>query len=445
MLLLTLSHGTFAGEELKLYPYGADDYTFGMSGFLKTWQWTWARAPQRGSWGLDRNWHRSEAARHLKAGNLADAERHLTLAVREADERGLAPAQRVALRLELAGLQRSLAAPPGIDDGTAQLDLSKLQDAENTLRETIIVCTQASDAKLYLRSLDALADIFCLVEDYEALEGVASDAIRLGAAIPGENIQQLEERLRRLALAQDKNGRFPDALKTFEQAITLRERRYGAGHLETGNLLAEVGRICRARGFHDPAQVCLKRALRIHEAHHGADSAEALADVQELAGALEGMGDLDGAAAQYERVLGLQLRKLGYQNVEEIAEMQYSLACLQIGWGHYSRARELLMESIGVFQRRGGSRLAIAYESLAHVEEREGRVSFALDELEKATKVWEKCDPPQLEDLARNLELRAELSEQLRLRVDANHLRKRARHMLAAVEDQAAAAGAQTT
>ena len=328
-----------------------------MSGFLKTWQWTWARAPQkRDSWGLDRNWHRSEAARHLKSGNLADAERHLTLAVKEADARGLAPAHRVTLRLELAGLQRSLAAPDVPPGEKPPLDLSKMQDAENTLREAIIVCTQASDAKLYLRSLDALAEIFCLVEDYQALEGVASDAIRLGAAIPGENIQQLEERLRRLALAQDKNGRFPDALKTFEQAITLREKRYGAGHVETGNLLAEVGRICRARGFHDQAQACLRRALGIHEAHYGVDSPR-WAMSRNWRERSKMPGDLDGAAAQYERVLGLQLRKLGYENVEEVAEMQYSLACLHIGWGNFSRARELLMECIGAFERAGGARI----------------------------------------------------------------------------------------
>jgi tetratricopeptide (TPR) repeat protein len=416
-----------------------------MSGFLKTWNWTWGRAPQSESWGLDRNWHRSEAARHLKSGNLADAERHLTIAVREADDRGLAPAQRVSLRLDLADLQRQLAAPPGIEEGTAQLDLAKLRDAENTLREAIIVCTQASDAKLYLRSLDALADIFCLVEDYAALEEVVLDAIRLAAAIPGENIEKLEERLRRLAMAQDQNGRFPDALKTFEQAVSLREKHYGAGHRETGNLLAEVGRICRMRGFHDQAQGYLKRALRIHEEQFGEDSAEALDDVQQLAGTLEDLGDLDGAAAQYERTLGLKLRQLGRGNLEEVAEMQYSLACLHIGWSHYSRARELLMECIGTFKRAGGSRLAMAYESLAHVEEREGRVSFALDELEKAARIWEKCNPPQFEDLARNLELRAELSDHLRLRVEANLLRKQARHISAAAQDQAADTGSTQT
>ena len=61
--------------------------------------------------------------------------------------------------------------------------------------------------------------------------------------------------------------------------------------------------------------------------------------------------------------------------------MQYSLACLHIGWGHDLRARELLLECIGAFERLKVPRLAVAYESLAHVEEREGRVSFALNEL----------------------------------------------------------------
>ncbi len=410
-----------------------------MSGFLKTWQWTWTRAPRHESWGLDRNWHRSEAARYLKSGNFADAERHLALAVREADDRGIAAAQRVELRLELAGLQRTLAAPAAGADGSAQLDLAKLRDAENTLREAIIVCTQASDSKLYLRSLDALAEIFAVVEDYQALEEVTRDAIRLGASVTHEDPQLMENRLQRLALAQDKNGRFLDAMKTFDQAIALREKRYGAGHLETGNLLAEVGRICRARGLQAQSQAYLKRALRIHEAQCGTDSAEALADVQQLAGSLEDTGDLDAAAAQYERALGLKLRKLGCDNIDEVAEMQYSLACLHIGWRHYSRARELLSECVGAFQRLKGPRLAVAYESLAHVEEREGRMSFALDELERATKVWEKCDPPRLEDLARNLELRADLSDHLRLRVEANHLRKRARHVAATAEDNAAA------
>ncbi|HEY2846112.1 MAG TPA: tetratricopeptide repeat protein [Bryobacteraceae bacterium] len=409
-----------------------------MIGFLKAWQWHWVRSPNRESWGLDRNWHRSEAGRHLKSGNFPDAERHLSLAVREADERGIAPAQRVGLRLELASLQRQLAEPAPDSQEFAQLDMAKLRESENTLREAIIVCTQASDSKLYLRSLDALAEIFAVVEDYQALEEVTRDAVRLAASIANEDPQRVDNRLQRLATAQDRNGRFPDALKTFDQAIAVREKRFGAGHTETGNLLAEVGRICRARGVHPQAQAYLKRALRIHETQCGADSLEALADVQQLAGSLEDIGDLDGAATQYERALGQKLRKLGCENLDEVADMEYSLACLHIGWGHYSRARELLLECVGGFQRAKGPRLAIAYESLAHVEEREGRVSFALNELERAAKIWEKCTPPRLEEWSRNLDLQADLSEHLRLRVEANILRKKARHLQAAAEDQAA-------
>ena len=409
-----------------------------MSGFLKTWQWVWAREPQHNkSWGLDRNWHRSEAARHLKSGNTADAERHLTLAVRESDDKGSAAAQRVELRLELAELQRQLAIPGS--ETSSQLDLAKLRDAETTLREAIIICTQASDLKLYLRALDGLADIFFAIEDYPALEETVRDALRVGVSVPNQDPQRMEERLQRMATAQDRNGRFSDAIKTFDLAIELREKRYGANHAETANLLAEVGRICRLRGVQVQAQQYLKRALQIHESECGTDSPETLNDVQQLAGSLEDSGDLDGAAAQYERALGLKLRKLGVGNIEEVAEMQYSLACLHIGWGHYSRARELLTECLGTFKRTGGPRLAIAHESLAHVEEREGRMSFALDELEKATGVWEKCDPPRLAELARNLELRADFSEHMRLTVEANHLRKRARHTAAAAEDQSAA------
>ena len=411
-----------------------------MYGFLKAWQWNPVRSPRRESSGFDKNWHQSEADRHMKSENFADAERHLALAVREADERGSAPAKRIALRLDLAELQRKLALP----QAGAQIDWAKLQESESTLREAIIVCTQASDAKLYLRCLDALTEVFVLVEDYPALEQVTRDAIRLGMSMGDSDPQLMDVRLQRLATAQDKNGRFEDAMKTFDRAIAFREKQHGETHQKTGDLLAEVGRICRARGVHPAAQAYLARALRIHEAACGSDSPQALGDVQELAGSLEDSGDLYGAAAQYERALGLKLKKLGLENLDEVAEMQYNLACLNVGWGQFSRARELLLECIGAFKTNGGTRLAVAYESLAHVEEREGRVSFALDELQRAAQAWEKCKPPRLAELARNLELQADLSEHLRLRVEANHLRKKARHVQASAEDAAATVAATT-
>jgi hypothetical protein len=111
--------------------------------------------------------------------------------------------------------------------------------------------------------------------------------------------------------------------------------------------------------------------------------------------------------------------------------MQFSLASLYAGWGNLSRARELLGDSIGAFTRTKGPRLAVAYETLAQIEERSGRVSFALTELGKAAEVWEKCGPERRRELAQNLEYQAGLHDQMRQRREANYLRRRAEDLMA--------------
>ena len=146
---------------------------------------------------------------------------------------------------------------------------------------------------------------------------------------------------------------------------------------------------------------------------------------------------MDGAAFQYERALLIKMRKLGFGNLEEIAEMQYHLANLYIGWGNLARARELLEEAVGEFRRHGGPRAAVAFELLAQVEESLGHFSLAVEQLEKAGTAWEKCGPARITELIRNLEYRADLLEQLRRTQDAKWLRERVSELQAAVQTQA--------
>jgi len=411
-----------------------------MLGFLKSIQSKLSGVPERETWNLDRNWHHAEAERHLKAGNLIEAERNLVAAVEDADKRELAAGIRVQLRLALAEVQRRLGVPATDGSGEARPDIAKLRDAENILRNAAVIAVQNSDTAHYLDCMDALADVLTAMENYPALEEVAQEAVRLSASAPREDAWKREVRIRRLALAQDKNGRFEEALITFDKAIALREQSQGARHEETGNLIAEAGRLCRQHGEHGKAQEYLRRALRVHEAACGDDSIQAFRDVQELAGSLEDSGDQEGAAAQYERALMLKQRKLGIGNIDEVAEMQYTLAALYATWGNLSRARELLEGCIGTFQRTGGVRLAVAYETLAQIEERSGRVSFAVRELGKASVVWEKCGASRRRELAQNLEYQADLLDQLRQRREANWLRKRAAELTMDVEGETAEA-----
>ena len=90
-----------------------------------------------------------------------------------------------------------------------------------------------------------------------------------------------------------------------------------------------------------------------------------------------------------------------------------------------SRARELLMESVATFKRKGGARLAVGYETLAFVEECSGRYTDAIKELQLAAKVWETLRPQRLPELLRCLGHRADLLELLRRKGDAERVRER--------------------
>jgi serine/threonine-protein kinase len=235
-----------------------------------------------------------------------------------------------------------------------------------------------------------------------------------------------------LGLARYRNGLSEDAISTLERAIMLHDNNYGPRHLETANLLSEVGQVYMAQGSHAKAKECFERALNAHQSEFGLESSQVIDDYYQLAGALDAAGDSDGAAEMYERVLLLKSRKLG-SSLEEVAEMQFGLANLYADWGNLPRARELLTECVGTFKRQGGPRLAVTYETLAQIEELAGRYYCAVKELANAAKVWEKCGPSRARELVRNLEYQAELLDQLRQRREAGWLRKRAEKLLAEI------------
>ncbi len=388
--------------------------------FLKATQWSVARVNRASekvaSWTLDRNWHRSEAERHLKSRNFSEALRHLTIAVDEADTRNAPPKQRVRFRLELADAQRR----------TAESNSEQLANAEATVRAAIEIAAAASDGEEYVNCLDALADVFADQKNFGALERVEEQAIRQGAALPHPDPLRMAKRVHRLAIARHKNGLIEEAVPALEKSIAMHEQTWGTDGPEIASLLYEVGGIYFDQGDFERAKECLHRSLRIRERMAGADSPEALEALQKLATCYEEAGDLDGAAQQYERCLMLKLRKLGVQNIEEVAVMQYSLANLHTGWGNLPRARELMTECIASFRRDGGPRLAVAHELLAQIEERSGRYHGAVKELENAAKVWEKCGPARQTETIRNLQYRADLLEQLRKVKEASWLRETA-------------------
>jgi tetratricopeptide (TPR) repeat protein len=408
-------------------------------GLLNSLRWAFVRTPKTlETWSLDRNFNRAEAQRHLKSRNYAEAERYLLLAVQESNHRHQAATKCVRLHLELADVQRRVALMAMGSGRYPRADAAKLSEAEHTVRAAVSIAARASARESYVLCLDALTEVFGDQQKYPAMEKAAQEAIRLGAALSHPDPLRMARRVHWLGVARYHNGRVEEAMPALEKSLALHEENYGPDHLITAGRLSEIGRIYSARGQHVKAQDYLRRALRIHAAEYGPDSAQAFSDLAALAGSLEESGRLEAAAAEYERALVLKQRKLGVTNLDEVAEMQFSLANLYVGWDNFSRARELLTECIGTFRRSGGPRLAVAYETQAQLEERSGRFFNAVHELEKAGTAWRKSG--RIAELVNNMEYRADLLEQLRKTKEASWLREQAAALLS--ENTSAMAGA---
>jgi tetratricopeptide (TPR) repeat protein len=378
----------------------------------------WA-TPHIQHWSHDHDFTRVEADRQLKARNFEDAEILLEEAVAESVARDTSATTRIKLQLQLAEAQRKQAGE----------DPAKLDEAEATVRAALDLTARISNPSGYVQCLDALAEVYYDRGDFGNMQSLVEEGVRIEAAMPHPDPIRTARRIHRLAVARHLQGH--DAIPALEKAIQLHESSFGEEHLETGTVLTDAGILYRARGSYEDAQRCLKRALRIHLRECGPESQEAIRDLQYIAGTHEENGDIEAAAAAYERALEMKDRLVG-SDMEGLAEMQFSIANLYIDWENLSRARELLAMCIGTFKRKRGARLAIAYETLATIDERSGRPNDALAELAKAAKVWESCGPERATELATNMEYRAELLDQQRKKDSANWLREKAAELRAA-------------
>jgi len=365
----------------------------------------WA-APHVQQWHKEREFNRVEGDRQLKAHNFAEAEIRLEEAVAECGERVSSPSTRVRLQLQLAEAQRKL---------------GKLDDAEATIRTALDLTARVSNPGGYVQCVDGLAEVFHDRHDYPAMLTLIEEGIRIEASMPHPDPMRMARRIYRLGVALSLQGE--DGVPALEKAVELYEKEFGQEHLETGAVLTDLGVQYRKALRHEDAQRCLKSALRIHERELGCSSEEAVRDLHNLAGSHEESGDIESAAAVYERALEMKDRIVG-SNQDETAEMQFGVAGLYIAWGNFSRARELLSMCIGTFKRHKGARLAVAYETSAHIEEASGRIPDAVAELAKAAKIWESCGPERSGELATNMEYRADLLDQMKRKDSAKWLRE---------------------
>ena len=261
--------------------------------------------------------------------------------------------------------------------------------------------SRTNERELLVESLDSLGAIEADRGNLDEAGRLLEEAETLEAKLKHSEPMQMARRQHRLGLLRQRQGRLQEAADLLAASAAIHERVLGENHSSTAHRFSDLGVVRQAMGNHAEAQRCWRRAIRVHEQQSGLESPEAVADLQMLTESLEATGDIDGAAAQFERVLTLKLRAVG-MNMDTVADTQYQLALRYRGWRRYSRARELMMEAVGAFKRTGGARLARGYEGLAQLEEDTGHYHEALRELARAGKVWESVKAEHVTELIRN-------------------------------------------
>jgi tetratricopeptide (TPR) repeat protein len=301
-------------------------------------------------WYEERQFQQREGQRHLAARNYSEAEKHLQLAL---DERRHSKQKRCELLLNLERAQRRQ---------------GKFTEAEQSLQAAMAV---ASSRALRVRAEDALLDLHLEQARHPEAEQAIADILRAEQAEARPDGARVTKCYRKLGALRLKTARHAEAMEAYRHAAEMSERVFGE-HTETAESFGELGALLRQHGDHAEAQRYLRRALDIHRAASGLDSREATQGLYHLAASLEESGDLDGAAAEYERLLGLRARQVGVNPLEN-AEAQVRLAGLYITAGRIGPAKELLNSALAVLERNGGQPLAQALDLLALAEEQSGR------------------------------------------------------------------------
>ena len=328
---------------------------------MRVTQWA---APKVQEFRRQRNLNRNEAQRHLDAHNWSEAEKHLALAI---EEKYHSAGSRLEMLVKMA---------------EAQLAQSKLAQAEQTAGNAVRIAIQEKNEVLHSLALEALSKVQLAQGRYAEAHRTGQEVVHLEATRAKPDYARLASCSRSLSSALESCGQPEEAMEALKEGAAHASKAYGPDHANTAGYLHELGMLHRRHGRHEAAQSYLRRALSIHRTA-GDDSHQVSQALYNLAASLEEAGNLDGAAAEYEKLLALRERQVG-ANPEETADAQVRLAALQLRNGKISIARELLLRALPTLERKGGPLFSRALETLANAEDRSGRVEQARQYREQA-------------------------------------------------------------
>jgi len=137
-----------------------------------------------------------------------------------------------------------------------------------------------------------------------------------------------------------RQGRYPEATKVAEEALTIAEKTFGPDHPAVATSLNNLAALYTAQGKYSEAEFLHKRALAIDEKALGKDHPGVATDLNNLAAVYQAQGKYSEAEPLYKRALGIVEKALG-KNHPHVATTCENMAELYRQIGEEDEAEKL--------------------------------------------------------------------------------------------------------
>jgi tetratricopeptide (TPR) repeat protein len=167
--------------------------------------------------------------------------------------------------------------------------------------------------------------------------------VRHGLKLNGVEIGTLARQYAALGDAQSRQGRYNDAVKTYQQALKLARMPDAYRPDLVSRILVGLGEVQSEQGNFQPAQHNIREALKLDKDASGATSDYVARDLETLAAAQTDNNDFDGGRESYKNALAIRLKIQGssHPRVAEDLNSLGSIAYFQndpSAEGYYQRA-----------------------------------------------------------------------------------------------------------
>jgi eukaryotic-like serine/threonine-protein kinase len=272
--------------------------------------------------------------------------------------------------------------------------LGELSEAQRLLERALAISEKAygpENSKM-ADTLFALGHIYRENGQYGKTLSFCERVLAIQEKAKGDNAAYI----RSIAEVYSDSGNYEKALGFYERALRMTDGKRGAKDRDVAFILADIAKLHRRYGKHEPAQEARKRAMAIQEEALAAQEKKSGPEDPQVAFILVSLAKLYRENGNYEKARSLYERALAIRDKAHVSQVQIDLcdfAELQHDHRNYSSAQQLYERALSIREKKWGPKawpIAEILILLARLEVDRGRLPQADSYFNQATAITQK-------------------------------------------------------